>query len=156
MVSELWRLHANLLSDDIQPDRTKMMLARTVARSVSVVILLSASLPAKEFIHKLADWREFSISTILLLCLYFAPLILIAIGAASLFTRKRFGYLLVYVGFILSIFGFSWLYVPFIELSFQSVYLNIATSLFVNGVVVAILAWCHVQEKQHESEPRIG
>ncbi len=127
------------------------MPPRTVSRAIAVLILSSAALTAVEFFSEFEFSRAFSMFSAFLLFSIFLPYFLVAVGAASLFTDRQFGYILIYIGFVLSPFGFYWLYVPFFSLPFEPLTMVVVTMLGINGVIVAVLAWCHVKERSHAS-----
>ena len=123
---------------------------RTIARSIAAMMLLAAVLAVIGVFRELKISPDISYNSLFLLFLYFVPLFLPVVGAVSLFTSRRFGYIFVYIGFALSVFGFYWLYVPFIPLPMEPLYLIIAVMLGANGLIVCILAWCHTKERHHD------
>lgn len=122
------------------------MVPRTVARSIATMMLIAAALAVFDVFREIAISPDISIVSLLLLILYFGPLILTVVGAASLFTGRKFGYLFIYIGYVVSIFDFYWLYIPFVPLPMEPLYLVVAEMLGVNGVIVGILVWCQFRE----------
>lgn len=79
------------------------------------------------------------------------PWFFVVAGSLALIFKRRYGYYLVYVGGVLSILGFVWVYVPFI---FSPIFAHLSVSgklvllAVVNISVLLSLIWCHINERK--------
>ncbi len=127
---------------------------RLIARIVAALILISGFSILRIFLAQAFSPGSYASSTGLISLAISLPLLLPLVGAAALFTTKRFGYALIYAGFLWTIFTSSgWVYLPFVSLPFDSPIVAAATLLAVNGVLVGILLWCHLAERKSSKSP---